>query len=236
MRPGGEELVDLVEVDGLPVGPADLTPFAGPVSRQLGHWPWWRAADPRRRGLAVACVGLTAVTVLAGTGALLRPTRVESRTATVVGPRPPAGVDAAGCPIVRTCEIRSARRVRELVRSTMPQVQVARSSEVHDVENQHVYRRELYARGPATGITLWMTTQCLPNGQVTTGDAPVARTFGVDTRGVPIVIVERTAVSAATRCSSFVRATFPRAAEDGLGNFTAAVLQLAVSPEALSRE
>lgn len=153
-----ERLVDLVETDGVAAAQAERGPDEVIAEQLYGlqRWPWWRAAGPATRVLTALCV----VAVAFATGCIAAAARASHRATvvetTATAPRPPAGADAASCPLSKSCGVRSASLAVQVVRgSRFPD---ASGYEIYDLTNpKSVYARRISAAAGQTHLEVVAT-------------------------------------------------------------------------------
>ncbi len=164
--PERDDLVDLAAVDDhvlLPTGSDDVP--QAPASR-MDRWPWWRAAGRLERAAAVVAAAALAGAVVLGGSALAARPHVTRVTRTVAAPPLPAGADAIGCALGRTCAVRSLSAVAVAsVLRIVPGGQIVLDLETYDVTTGKVYRRYLVVRSADRRIYR-LVGQCLPLSQV----------------------------------------------------------------------
>ena len=258
MRPGRESLVDVVEVDGVAVltrppggpgsavtgepqaetggsDPADAYFSAGVVGALLSRWGWWRRARPGDRQIAGVTAAVLAIALAAGVTAAVHRRPVQTRVQRILLAAGPSGVDAAGCPLSRTCVIRTAPNFAAVVTRLAPQLPVVTSTEVYDVADGTVYRRQVLAQSRSKSATLWLNSQCLPTSAPARDqpqDAVWSYYTGAD--GIRYESVERTRVSLVSGCVAYARAAYPLIYDQLLDGLNSAMLGIIYNPQALA--
>ncbi len=169
----------------------------------LDRWPWWRTASARARACASWTAIMLVVAGVAVVGAARQSSPVHERTRQVGAAAPPSGLDALGCPVDRTCSLRPSTALQLAVARLVP-VRVVASSETFDAVTGQVYRRELRAESIRPPGQLRVVSQCAPSG---VGRVPpiVDRSY-TEGDGMRQRVIEVTAVSGYTHCSSFIQA------------------------------
>ncbi len=208
-------------VDPAPDEPAeDIVSTGGAVSLRRQ----WGATSRANRWLAGAAATMAVAAAVAGL--LASATQPHRRTRTlVVAPAtaPPATVDALGCPVTATCS--TAATIDAVLRTAMTRdfrdfgaVRVRSGTVTTDSATGRRYRVTILAT--VSGISLAVTSQCVPHGQAAPTRFFTAAVSAVDLAGNNLINSRRLTVvqPGRTGCSLAIEIDSPGSGFDFLGS------------------